>query len=63
MYTVGQQLQGERWSDHGEIEVLVGTFCFRTDDHEEYIQDIVLDVPGLGRTYFDEQDVSPVIYL
>ncbi len=63
MYTVGQQLQGERWSDQGEIEVLVGTFCFRTDDPEEYIQDIVLDVPGRGRLYFDEQDVSPVIYL
>ena len=63
MYTVGQQLQGERWSDQGEIEVLVGTFCFRTDDPEEYIQDIVLDVPGRGRLYFDEQGVSPVIYL
>lgn len=63
MYTVGQQLQGERWSDQGEIEVLVGTFCFRTDEPGEYIQDIVLDVPGRGRLYFDEQDVSPVIYL
>lgn len=63
MYTVGQLLQGERYADTGETEVLTGTFCFRTDDPEEYIQDIVLDVPGRGRLYFDEQDVRPVIYL
>jgi hypothetical protein len=63
MYTVGQLLQGERYSDNGETEVLTGTFCFRTDDPEEYIQDIVLDVPGKGRVYFDERDIHQVIYL
>ena len=64
MYTVGQLLQGETYNyTTGETEVLTGAFCFRTDDPEEYIQDIVLDVPGRGRVYFDEQDIHQVIYL
>lgn len=63
MYTVGELLQGECFDENGEYIVLTGTYLFTTDDPEEYIQDIVLDVPGRGRMYFDEQDIRPVIYL
>jgi len=63
MYTVGQLLQGETWTDEGKEVVLTGTFLFRTDDPEEHIQDIVLLMPDGTKRYFDEQGVRPVIYL
>jgi hypothetical protein len=63
MYEIGQMLQGEILNAEGEYETVVGTFVFRTDDPEEYIQDIVLDTANYGRVYCDEQDVRPVVYL
>ncbi len=63
MYVVGQLLQGERYNEFGQMVVVTGTYLFTTDDPEEYIQDVVLEVPGAGPLYFDEQDVRPVIYL
>lgn len=63
MYTPGQLMQGETYDAAGEVIIMTGTFVLRTQDPEEYIQDIVLDVPGVGRVYFDEQSVAPVIYL
>ena len=56
MYEVGELLKGWRYNDEGVEVEHTGTFAFRTNDPEEYIQDIVLTIDGKYE-YFDEQDV------
>lgn len=60
MFEVGQRVQGERWNDQGEIEMVEGAFRFRTDDPEEHIQDIVITTDDGRTVYLDEQGVVAV---
>lgn len=54
---VGDRVQGYVLNEHG-IEVLVsGEFMFRTNDPEEYIQDIVIRTDEGKIVYIDEQYV------
>ena len=57
-FTVGEKLRGWVIDAKGEEVEVVGTFKFRTDDPEEMIQDIVLDVNGKS-VYVDEQCIEP----
>lgn len=57
MYTIGQHLAGYRYNDAGESVRVEGTFLFRTDDPEEFIQDIVLKTADGKVVYIDEQDI------
>lgn len=55
MYQDGDRIVGTTYTDAGPVQV-EGTFLFRTDDPEEYIQDIVIRTDD-GRTiYIDEQE-------
>jgi cbb3-type cytochrome oxidase cytochrome c subunit len=50
---------GEVLDNQGKYVEVVGKFVLRTDDPEEMIQDIILDVNG-KTVYVDEQCVRPV---
>jgi hypothetical protein len=56
MYTVGQLVEGERYNDKGQTEIVTGPFAFRTDEPGEMIQDIVVKIDGKC-VYLDEQGV------
>lgn len=58
MYEVGEMVEGWAYNDEGEMVRFVGPFKFRTDDPEEYIQDIVITVNGKS-VYLDEQECRP----
>lgn len=64
MYKVGQLLKGTVLRDlpNGEMEEVEvqGTFMFRTDDPEEHIQDVVIELPCGKVQYIDEQYVRIV---
>ena len=63
MYTAGQMLQGDTYAEDGLPEIVIGAFVARTDDPEEYIQDIILKRSDGSIVYVCEQTVTPVIYL
>lgn len=59
----GDRVRGTTYEDRGPVEV-TGIYAFRTDDPEEFWQDIVIrtdpDSAYQGRlVYCDEQDVMP----
>lgn len=57
-YKVGQIIVGHVLNEDGDYVQVRGPFKFRTDDPEEYIQDIVIEVDGKS-VYIDEQDAYP----
>jgi len=57
MFKVGEIVQGYVVNARGEDELVTGTFMFRTDDPEEYIQDIVIRDEDGNTIYIDEQYV------
>lgn len=60
MYQVGDMIEGYIVNDRGEEVRVVGAFQFRTNDPEEYIQDIVIKTVEGKTIYIDEQDARPV---
>lgn len=54
MFEVGQILSGYVINNSGEKVKVTGKFVLRTDDPEEFIQDIILDIDG-KYVYVDEQ--------
>ena len=72
MYEVGQMIEGYilgdiTFDDQGYIldtadyVKVVGSFVSRTEDDEEYIQDIILQLADGSIVYVDEQDARPYI--
>jgi hypothetical protein len=59
MFQVGDIVQGYSYDDSGEEVLVVGAFMFRTDDPEEYIQDIVIRTADGRTVYIDEQVARP----
>ena len=55
MFNIGDQVQGYDINADGEDVLVTGTFMFRTDDPEEYIQDIVILTADGNLVYIDEQ--------
>jgi len=59
MYEVGQMIEGYVLDNAGEYVKVVGAFVSRTDDPEEYIQDIIVRTADGNIVYIDEQDARP----
>jgi hypothetical protein len=59
MFQVGDMVQGRSFDAEGNEVLVVGSFMFRTDDPEEYIQDIVVRTAEGKTVYIDEQDARP----
>jgi hypothetical protein len=57
MFKTGETVQGYVLNARGEDELVTGTFLFRTNDPEEYIQDIVIREDDGNIVYIDEQNV------
>lgn len=57
MFKIGQRIRGWVMNDNGEMELVEGGFVFRTDDPEEYIQDIVVETVDGKYVYIDEQNI------
>lgn len=57
MFNIGDQVQGYVINANDEDELVTGTFMFRTEDDEEYIQDIVILTADGDLVYIDEQDI------
>lgn len=57
MFKIGDQVQGYVINANDEDEFVTGTFMFRTEDDEEYIQDIVILTADGDLVYIDEQDI------
>jgi hypothetical protein len=57
MFQVGEMVQGYSYDAQGNEVLVVGAFMFRTDDPEEYIQDIVVRTHDGRTVYLDEQGV------
>lgn len=56
MFTKGQMVQGYILDNEGNEVLVTGYFEFRTNDPEEYIQDIVIREADTGQlVYIDEQ--------
>lgn len=60
MFEVGEMVQGYTYNQSGEEVLVIGAFMFRTDDPEEYIQDIVVRTEDGNTVYLDEQGVRSV---
>ncbi len=58
-YEVGQMVEGYTINNAGEYVKVVGSFVSRTDDPEEYIQDIIVRMADGNIVYMDEQDARP----
>jgi hypothetical protein len=56
MFKEGDMVKGWIYDDQGELVRVEGAFLFRTDDPEEYIQDIVIRTAEGKIVYIDEQD-------
>jgi hypothetical protein len=56
MFQVGDMVQGYNYDNEGNEVLVVGAFQFRTDDPEEYIQDIVIRTADGKTVYIDEQE-------
>jgi hypothetical protein len=59
MFEVGDMVQGYDYDNEGNEVLVVGAFMFRTDDPEEYIQDIVVRTAEGKTVYIDEQVARP----
>lgn len=59
MFKVGDIVEGWVYNDAGDEVPVVGAFMFRTDDPEEYIQDIVVRTAEGRNVYIDEQVARP----
>lgn len=59
MYQVGDLVEGYVYDNAGQEVRVIGTFMFRTNDPEEYIQDIVIRTHEGKTVYIDEQDARP----
>lgn len=59
MFQVGDMVQGYSYDEQGSEVLVVGAFMFRTDDPEEYIQDIVVRTSDGRTVYLDEQGARP----
>lgn len=59
MFQVGDMVEGLVYNDRGDEVKVVGAFMFRTDDPEEYIQDIVIRTAEGKTVYIDEQVARP----
>ena len=59
MFEVGDMVQGYNYDNEGNEVLVVGAFMFRTDDPEEYIQDIVVRTAEGRTVYIDEQVARP----
>ena len=57
MFQVGEMVQGYSYDAQGNEGLVIGAFMFRTDDPEEYIQDIVVRTHDGRTVYLDEQGV------
>lgn len=57
MFQVGEMVQGYSYDAQGNEVLVIGAFMFRTDDPEEYIQDIVVRTHDGCTVYLDEQGV------
>jgi hypothetical protein len=60
MFQVGEMVQGYSYDARGNEVLVVGAFMFRTDDPEEYIQDIIVRTHDGRTVYLDEQGVRSV---
>ena len=56
MFEVGDLIEGYVYNDAGERVRVEGAFLFRTDDPEEYIQDVVIRTLEGKTVYIDEQE-------
>lgn len=61
MYEVGQMIEGYVLDNNDEYVKVIGSFVSRTEDDEEYIQDIILQLADGSIVYVDEQDARPYI--
>lgn len=52
-----QTVRGYVYGDNGDMVLVEGEFMFRTDDPEEYNQDIVVRTKDGRVIYIDEQNV------
>ena len=57
MFQVGEMVQGYSYDAQGNEVLVIGAFMVRTDDPEEYIQDIVVRTHDGRTVYLDEQGV------
>lgn len=63
MFKPGDQVIGYTLDDKGDYVHVEGAFMFRTDDPEEYIQDVVIKTADGRVVYIDEQDARPASHL
>jgi hypothetical protein len=59
MFQVGDIVEGWVHNDRGDMTQVIGSFVARTDDPEEYIQDIIIRTSDGKTVYIDEQLVFP----
>lgn len=59
MYQVGDIVEGYVYNDEGEEVLVIGAFMARTNDPEEYIQDIIVRTADGRTVYIDEQVARP----
>lgn len=55
MFQIGDMVEGWVYDDQGNEVIVVGAFVARTDDPEEYIQDIIIRTAEDKIVYIDEQ--------
>ena len=60
MFKVGDLVEGLEYNEAGDEVKVIGTFVARTDDPEEYIQDIIKTEDG-RTVYVDEQVARPYV--
>ena len=58
-YQIGQRIVGYVLNSNGEDVRVEGSFVCRTDDPEEYIQDIIIRTDNGKIVYIDEQEARP----
>lgn len=59
MFQIGDMVEGWVYNDQGDEVQVVGAFVARTDDPEEFIQDIIVRTAEGKIVYIDEQVARP----
>jgi len=59
MFQVGDLVKGLEYNEAGDEVEVIGTFVARTNDPEEYIQDIIIKTEDGRTVYVDEQVARP----
>ena len=59
MFKIGDMVEGWVYNDQGDEVKVAGAFVARTDDPEEYIQDIIVRTAEGKVVYIDEQVARP----